>query len=154
MTWKGISCTIIDLQGMCVIMEQAIPIMSAVPQSGIRQCNLSGLPYHVLLKEAGEQGSISKNGQPTSMCRVYGENVDEKIMRKHVGKHILKEKLENVCGFCDLGGCTIQLVSGSDRGKSATMIAESNCPYKKKKVTQSCRDADKIRAMYEPPCLL
>ena len=108
-TWKGNACTIIDLQGMRVAMEQAISLMSAVPQSGVRQGNLSGLPYHVLLID-----------------------VDQKIMRRHVGKHILKEKLENVCGFCGVSGCTIQLVSGSGRGKTVTMIAESNGPYKKK----------------------
>ena len=94
---------------MRVAMEQAISIMSA-----------------------GEQGTFSNNGQPTYLCRVCGENMDQKIMRIHVGKHIIKEKLENVCGFCCVSGCTIQLVSGSGRGKTVTMIAESNCPYKKK----------------------
>ena len=132
MTWKGNACTIIDLKGMRVAREQAISIMSAVPQSGVRQGNLSGLPYHVLLIEAGEQGTFSNNGQPTYLCRVCGENVDQKIMRRHMGKHILKEKLENVRGFCGVSGCTIQLVSGSGRGKTVTMIAKSNCPYKKK----------------------
>ena len=53
-------------------------------------------------------------------------------MRKHVGKHILQDKLENVCGFCGLHGCTIDLVPGSGRGKTAILTASSNCSYKKK----------------------
>ena len=57
---------------------------------------------------------------------------DDKIMRKHVGQHILADGLENACGFCGLVGCIIDLITGSGRGKTATLTAGSNCPYKTK----------------------
>ena len=50
--------------------------------------------------------------------------------RTHVGKHILKEHLGDVCGFCGMVGCSIDLIKGSCRGSSVTLTAGSNCSYK------------------------
>ena len=50
-------------------------------------------------------------------------------MRKHVSKHVLSENLDMVCGFCGLKSCSIELVRGSGRGKTATLIPGSNCEY-------------------------
>ena len=57
------------------------------------------------------------------------DDVSTKVMRKHVGVHIIKSDLGLVCGFCGLEGCSIDLVRGSGRGKTATMIPGSNCEY-------------------------
>ena len=50
-------------------------------------------------------------------------------MRKHVGKHIIKDRLGIVCRFCGLENCSIDLVRGSGRGKTITLVPGSNCDY-------------------------
>ena len=58
--------------------------------------------------------------------------IPNKNMRRHVGGHVLKEKLVNVCGFCGLSGCSIGIMCGSGRGKTAIQVVSSNCDYKVK----------------------
>ena len=55
--------------------------------------------------------------------------MDQKKLRTHVGVHILKTKIANVCGFCGLQGCSVTLIVASGRGNTATMAASSNCEY-------------------------
>ena len=62
----------------------------------------------------------------TYICRTCSTSVDPKQMRRHEGVHILKEKVENVCGFCSVGGCSIDLIVASGRGKTLTMTDGSN----------------------------
>ena len=50
-------------------------------------------------------------------------------MRKHNASHILIDKLENVCGFCGVLGCSINIVKGSGKGKIASKSVSSNCEY-------------------------
>ena len=65
-------------------------------------------------------------------CKLCDQEVDTKQMRLHVGKHILKDKLSNVCGFCGIPGCSIAFEKSSGRGATATLSANSNCAYRSK----------------------
>ena len=62
-------------------------------------------------------------------CKQCGVLVNPKQMRKHVGVHILKDGLRNLCGFFGLVGCTIDLVTGSERRKTTTLTAGGNYRY-------------------------
>ena len=42
------------------------------------------------------------------------------------------KKLVNSCGFCGLSGCSIGIMGGSGRGKTANQVVSSNCDYKVK----------------------
>ena len=54
--------------------------------------------------------------------------VNISALTKDVQKSLkFKGTLVNVCVFCGLSGCTIVVVSG--RGKTASFIPDSNCPY-------------------------
>ena len=55
-----------------------------------------------------------------------------KKMRQHIGSHILKENLENVCGFCGVQGCDIDISCGSGRGKSISEVPQSRCDFYEK----------------------
>ena len=59
-------------------------------------------------------------------CKLCCKDFDLKVMRRHVGRHILEEKLVNVCDFCGIVGCIIEVKSSSGRGKTASFSAHSN----------------------------
>ena len=58
--------------------------------------------------------------------KVCNKQVGKKQMQRHVGKHILDDKLDNVCGFCGTQGCSIELAKSS--GWGATANKGPNCP--------------------------
>ena len=62
-------------------------------------------------------------------CRICNEIHSRELMRNHVGKHILNNRVsvnQNTCGFCGLVGCSIELVQSS---KKSIFKAKSNCIY-------------------------
>ena len=74
---------------------------------------------------------------------VCGEKVTKKMMRKHIGHHIIKDNLGMVCGFCGMTCCSIALVTGSGRGKTATLIPGGNCDYRTKFSIKSAEKSTK-----------
>ena len=73
-----------------------------------------------------ESGFSEKEKVPRKLCC---KDFDLKVMRQHVGRHILEQTLVNVCGFCGMQGCSIEFKSSSGRGKTASLSARSNCTY-------------------------
>ena len=62
-------------------------------------------------------------------CRICGELLNKKVMRKHVGIHIIKDDMGMVCRFCGMEGCTIELAKGSGKEKTTIFVPGSNCQY-------------------------
>ena len=113
---------------MSIDINNAINIMSSLPLMDTPSTEITFLPYHSLLGVTVQPGDTTANVP----CRLCDERVEKKVMRKHVGKHILKDKLGIVCGFCGLGTCSIDLVRGSGRGKTISFVPGSNCEYQVK----------------------
>ena len=65
-------------------------------------------------------------------CKLCEKQLLTKNMTKHIGFHILNDSLEDVCGFCGMSGCSIDIIHGSGRGKTSSKIISSNCEYKVK----------------------
>ena len=63
-------------------------------------------------------------------CKVCEKQLLIKNIRKHIGFHILNDSLEDVCGFCGMSGCSIDIIHDSGRGTTASKIISSNCEYK------------------------
>jgi len=126
LTWKGSHCVTLHLTDMELAVFKAVEIFQSLPIVDSQRIELSTcLPYHETLAVSIEPGSLSEK----IPCRICGEGLSIKAMRKHVGVHIIKSDLGLVCGFCGIEGCSIDLVRGSGRGKTATMIPGSNCEY-------------------------
>ena len=107
-------------------MCKAIEIMQSLPIVDNQRVELSScLPYHPSLEISLEPSIISEK----IPCRICGEGVSKKGMRKHVGVHIIESNLGMVCGFYGVEGCSIDLVRGSGRGKTATLVPGGNCEY-------------------------
>ena len=66
------------------------------------------------------------------------KGIELKLMRLHVGKHILQDGLINVCGFCGTQECSIALSKSSGRGKSATHALSKLSLKPAEKYTISC----------------
>ena len=119
---------LVQLNDMCIQKETAIEQMNQVPVSN-KVVSSKLLPYDSSLTDVLPEESESGKWK----CKLCDKKVKEKNMRKHVaGSHIIKEKLENVCGFCGLSGCYIGIEVGSGRGKTATRVVSSHCEYRKK----------------------
>ena len=127
MTWKGSHCLLVEQKEMSLEMDNAISIIGSLPVMNASEFNSSFfLSYHTLWEH-----NTNENKDVNSVtCRLCCEEVPIKQMRTHVGKHILKEQLGDVCGFCGMVGCSIDLIKGSGRGSSVTSTAGSNCSYK------------------------
>ena len=69
----------------------------------------------------GFEGASSIEKQ-VKLCKGFIIQYNNKNMRRHVGGHIPKEKLVNVCGFCGLSGCSIGIMCGSGRSKTASQV--------------------------------
>ena len=86
------------------------------------------LPYDESLTEClGTEVKVNK-----IKCKLCEKQLLDKKMRKHIGSHILIDSLEDVCGFCGMSGCSIGIVQGSGRGKTASKIISSDCEYRVK----------------------
>ena len=88
--------------------------MSFPPLVEVLSIQVSFLPYHPTSALTFQPGEATTKVS----CRLCEENIEKKVMRKHVGVHIFKENLGMVCGFCGLGNCSIDLARGFVRGKT------------------------------------
>lgn len=76
-----------------------------------------------------EPVSASATKFKCKLCRI---DVKKERMRQHIGKHILSQDLThcvNMCGFCGMSGCKIDLKATSGYGNYQTMGADSDCQY-------------------------
>lgn len=124
-TWKGAQCVSLNLCDSAFEFEKVCSLMTSLPVAECQPIQFSWLPYHPSLEVELERGETESK----RVCKICGEEINAKSMRKHVGKHVLSENLDMVCGFCGLKSCSIELVRGSGRGKTATLIPGSNCEY-------------------------
>ena len=85
------------------------------------------LPYHSSLEVSVDWDYVGDE----IPCRLRAQMLPKKLMRRHVGVHILQEDLGVVCGFCSMKDYSIELERGSGRGKTATLVPGSNCEYSK-----------------------
>lgn len=120
------------------LIKKALSIMTSLPLADNQPTQLACLPYHPSLAVSLQPGEAANK----ISCQLCGEAVEKKAMRKHVGKHIIKE-LGIVCGYCGLASCSIALVRGSGRGKTMTMIPGSNCAYQVKFSLKSAEKSTK-----------
>ena len=86
-------------------------------------------------------------------CRLCAQMLPKKLMRRHVGVHILQEDLGVVCGFCGMKDCSIELEGGSERGKTATLVPGSNCEYLSKFSLKSAAKSTKSGPCTNRPVL-
>ena len=111
---ERVSCVTLQLSDMELAVFKAVEIFQSLPIVDSQRIELSTcLPYHETLATSIEPGTLSEK----LSCRICGEDLSKKVMRKHVGVHITKSDLKLVCRFCGIEGCSIDLVRGSGRGK-------------------------------------
>ena len=125
----GNLCILVQLRGLCIEREKVMHLMKQIPLSSKAISNSKLLPYDECLKEL--QASNEMEGENIK-CKLCSTIIQKKKMRKHVGTHILKDNLMDVCGFCGLSGCTIDIIRGSGRGKTASKVVSANCEYMEK----------------------
>ena len=102
--------------------------MNQLPISVTKVSKSKLLPYDESLTEClGTEVKVNK-----IKCKLCEKQLLDKKMRKHIGSHILIDSLEDVCGFCGMSGCSIGIVQGSGRGKTASKIISSDCEYRVK----------------------
>ena len=114
-TWSGTHCASLSLTDMSIDTSKAVSIMSSLPLVDTQSTQLSLLPYHPSLAVTVQTGDATTKVP----CRLCEERVETKVMRKHAGKHILKDNLGIVCGFCGLGTCSIDLVKRISKRKNS-----------------------------------
>ena len=87
------------------------------------------LPYHSSLAEACP---VDDQKKKKVECKICKKKVDMIKMRQHIGAHFVKGEVQNMCGFCGLTSCDINIACGSGRGKTASEIPTSTCEYYEK----------------------
>ena len=125
--WEGKNCTTIDVNDSMINLLAAKELLDQLPITSSKTVISSLLPYDKSLVDATDVVAKEKFS-----CKLCDQEVDTKQMRLHVGKHILKDNLSNVCGFCGMPGCSIAFENSSGRGATATLSAKSNCAYRSK----------------------
>ena len=85
LTWKGSYCVSLHLTRMELEMSKAIEILQSLPTVDNQCVELSCLPYHQSLEISLESGILSEK----IPCRICGEEISKKAMRKHVGVYII-----------------------------------------------------------------
>ena len=123
--WEGANCTTINVENSFITLEDAKYYLSHLPIASPKNVSSSLLPYSADLVDGTE---IVPNKE-TLPCKLCNNHIEMKQMRRHVGKHILEDGLENVCGFCGTQGCSLELVKSSGLGTSATLSSKSNCTH-------------------------
>jgi hypothetical protein len=126
-TWKGTHCALVDIPDLILDRQKAVKLMQSLPLADHQKVDNLFLPYHPSLEVSLDCDITDK-----IPCRLCGELFAKKLMRRHIGKHILEDNLGLVCGFCGLNDCSIALEVGSGRGKTATLVPGSNCEYASK----------------------
>ena len=87
--------------------------------------------YNVL-KINDSSNNANKNNQ--LICKLSNCNkvIERERMHQHIGQHILNNhiiKSANVCGFCGMVGCKIDIITTSGYGNSRTLGPKSNCTH-------------------------
>ena len=116
---------LVRVRGLCLEGGRAAELMKQIPVSNKVVSNSKLLPYDESLVDLLASLEIQGGKLKCKLCEKIIPN--KNIMRRHVGGHILKEKLVNICGFCGLSGCSIGIMCGSGRGKTASQVVSSNC---------------------------
>ena len=122
MTWKGSHCVLIDIPDQILEVSKALYLMQSLPLAESQKVDHVHLPYHSSLEVSFDSDVGDK-----IPCRLCAQMLPKKLMRGHVGVHILQEDLGVVCGFCGIKDCSIELERGSGRGKTETLVAGNNC---------------------------
>ena len=124
----GASYVLVQLSNSNIEKEKVSNLMNQIPISVNKVIRSKLLPYDESLTEClGTEEMIDK-----IKCKLCEKQLLIKNMRKHIGFHILNDSLEYVYGFCGMSGCSIDIIHGSGRGKTACKIISSNCEYKDK----------------------
>ena len=89
---------------MLLSLSEASSLFELLPLYEANSKTYKLLPYHSTLTEASH---IEQTEQTTFKCKLCNKPMGRKKMRQHIGSHILKDNLENVCGFCGVQGCDI-----------------------------------------------
>ena len=125
LTWNGSHCVLLDIPDQMLEASKALYLMQSLPLAESQKVDHVYLPYHSSLEVSLDSDEVGDKVP----CRICDQMLPKKLMRRHVGVHILQEDLGLVCGFCGLKDCSIELERGSGRGKTATMVPGSNCGY-------------------------
>lgn len=124
-TWNGSHCVLLDVPDQMLEVSKALYLMQSLPLAESKKVDHVYLPYHSSLEVSLDSDEVSEK----ISCRICAQMLPKKLMRRHVGVHILPEDLGLVCGFCGLKDYSIELERGSGRGKAATMVAGRNREY-------------------------
>ena len=117
------------IQNMLLSLSEASSLFVLLPLYEANSKTYKLLPYHAALTEASH---IEQTEQGTFKCKLCNKPMGRKKMRQHIGSHILKDNLENVCGFCGVQGCDIDISCGSGRGKTVSEVPQSRCDFYEK----------------------
>ena len=92
----GSFCVLVWLRGLCLEGGRAAELMKQIPISSKVVSNSKLLPYDESLVELFASEEIQGGKLKCKLCEKI---IPNKNMRRHVGGHILKEKLVTICGF-------------------------------------------------------
>ena len=88
---------------------------------------------------AATDDKVAKKSGPNSVnCQICQENVPHRVLRTHIGQHILRghhiegqaaRSCANICGFCGARDeCTIRLPLQSRSTRNRMVVVVSSCP--------------------------
>ena len=117
------------IQNVLLLLSEASSLFGLLPLYEANSKTYNLLPSHATLTEASH---IEQTEQSTFKCKLCNKPMGRKNMRQHIGSHILKDNLENVCGFCGGQGCDIDISCGSGRGKTVSEVPQSRCDFYEK----------------------
>ena len=126
-TVDGVFTIYCKVQNMHLPLSEASSFMETLPLHGDGGKTYKLLPYHPTLTEASQIEWIEQSKYKCKMCNKL---VNRKKMKQHIGSHIVKGGMTNVCGFCGVEGnvkCKVNIVSGSGRGKNTSDVPNSSC---------------------------
>ena len=110
----GASCVLVQLSNSSIEKDKVSNLMNQIPISVNKVSRSKLLPYDESLTEClGTEEMIDKIKRKLCERQLLIKN-----MRKHIGFHILNDSSEDVCGFCGMPGCSIDIIHGSGRGKT------------------------------------
>ena len=149
MTLNGSHCILLDMPDHYLDVGKALGLMKSLPLVESQKVENAYLPYHSSLQVLLDSDEVGDKVP----CHLCGDLYPKKLMRRHVGGHILQDDLDIVCGFCGLKDCSIELERGSGRGKTATMVPGSNCEYVSKFSLKSAEKSTKSGPCTNRPIL-
>ena len=95
-------------------------------------------PYPCMPTAPTNDKVASESGPNSVSCRICQENVPHRVLRTHIGQHILRgqhiegqatRSCANICGFCGARDeCTIRFPLQSRSTRNRMVVAVSSCP--------------------------